>query len=123
MPPPHFITLIQKSQLDVECCGLKAIEPAVVTDDIMFVFSEPSVFSQSPQRLGKVRIAGDNGSTIAAGSQRLSWAETEATRIPHRSSSSPMIQSAVALSSISAHFETASSGAFQYPSYVSLLSR
>ena len=43
--PPHFITFIQKCQFDVECCGLQAIEPAVVTDDIMLVFSDPSVFS------------------------------------------------------------------------------
>src|SRR5438876_6244111 len=86
VPPPHFITFIQKSQFDVECGGLQAIEPAVVTDDIMLVFSDPSVFSQSPQRLGKVRIVGDDGSPITAGSQVLSRVETKAGDIPHRSS-------------------------------------
>ena len=122
MPPPHFITFIQKSQFDVKCCGLQAVEPAVVTDDIMLVFSDPSMFSQSPQRLGKVRIVGDDGSPITAGSQVLSRVETKAGDIPHRSSSSPMIESAVGLSCIFDHFETIYPGELQYWAHVRQLS-
>src|SRR5436309_9124290 len=66
VPPSHFIASSEVSQFPLQYCCLKAIQAAVVTNRMMFVFLEPAMIAQSSHGNCGIVIIGYDCAGVAA---------------------------------------------------------
>ena len=96
MLPSHRVTTIEV-QLRVKYGCLQAVQPAVVANQMMFVFLQAAVIAQSAHRC-RSHDCWSHCATVATPSFR--WIKAEAGNVAHRADRLAVVSSAVRLRGI-----------------------
>ena len=79
-----FGPLFDVTQLDQQHGGLQRIEAAVVTEYVVLILDALSVISQQAELIRQFGVVGDDGASIAKGTQVLAGVETKTSCIAQR---------------------------------------
>ena len=100
----RLVTLVQIRELQIEDSSLQAVQPAVISHDIMLVFAKPPVIAKPSYCVRDILIIGDYRASVTASSEILGRVETEAGCISHRSCSHAKIAGTVSLGRVFDYF-------------------
>ena len=110
VPSPHFIASIEIRQFPMQYCCLKAIQAAVVTNGMMFIFLESAVIAQPSHCRCDVVIVGYDGAGVSACTKVLRRIKAKAGGVAKGACSSAMVTGAMGLGCVLDYFQAISFG-------------
>src|SRR2546428_341234 len=97
MLPAQRVSFVQDLQLQLKCGCMQGVEPAVVTNDVMLVFTKAAVIPEPSDVFGDLGFACHDSATIATGAQILRRIKTEAAGVTQGARSTSVVACSVSL--------------------------